>query len=146
MIKLLRTNSTTISPSITKKKRIKRLRMIGLILLRTSPNPYISITIYNNDRLVYNHLHIYMLNKYILTAIYCLHSTLSAFYTISILHYVHSTLCAFYTISILHYQHSTLSAFYTICFCYQCSPVTLFCSSSSITLTKCLSERSSFPD
>lgn len=130
MIKLLRTNSTTISPSITKKKRIKRLRMIGLILLRTSPNPYISITIYNNDRLVYNHLHIYMLNKYILTAIYCLHSTLLAFCTMCILHYV----------------HSTLSAFYTICFCYQCSPVTLFCSSSSITLTKCLSERSSFPD
>ena len=130
MIKLLRTNSTTISQSITKKKRIKRLRMIGLILLRTSPNPYISITIYNNDKLVYNHLHIYMLNKYILTAIYCLHYSL----------------CAFYTICILHYVHSTLSAFYTICFCYQCSPVTLFCSSSSITLTKCLSERSSFPD
>jgi hypothetical protein len=111
MIKLLRTNSTTISPSITKKKRIKRLRMIGLILLRTSPNPYISITIYNNDRLVYNHLHIYMLNKYILTAIYCLHSTLSAFYTISILHYQHYSLTALFTISILHFQHSTLSAF-----------------------------------
>jgi len=37
--------------------------MIGSILLRTSPNPYISITIYNNDKLAYNYSHIWTFNK-----------------------------------------------------------------------------------
>jgi hypothetical protein len=37
--------------------------MIGSILLRTSPNPYISITIYNNDKLAYNYSHFWTFNK-----------------------------------------------------------------------------------
>jgi hypothetical protein len=37
--------------------------MIGSILLRTSPNPYISITIYNNDKLAYNYSQIWTFNK-----------------------------------------------------------------------------------